>query len=161
MLCSSFSKTLAPGYRVGWIVPGRYEKDIARLKPLFNIATATPTQLAIADFLSGAGYDRHLRAIRRTLSRQAEQMRECVLRCFPAGTKVSSPAGGYFLWVEMPEGTDSYNLYRRARSEGIGIAPGMLFSLGDGFKNCIRLNTSFWSPPIEQALKTVGRLAGR
>ena len=160
LLCSSFSKTLAPGYRVGWIAPGRFQDEVERLKSLINIATASPMQLAVAEFLANGGYDRHLRTTRKVLGQNMERMRQGVLRHFPRGTRVSQPRGGYFLWVELPEGADAYRIHERALEEGISVAPGMLFTTGDGFRNCLRLNSSFWSGKIERALQTVGRLAG-
>jgi DNA-binding transcriptional MocR family regulator len=159
LYCSSFSKTLAPGYRVGWIAPGRFRPQIIQLKALFNIATATPTQLAIAEFLSSGGYDHHLRTIRRIYSRQVDQVRDGVGRYFPLGTRVSRPEGGFVLWVELPEGIDAMKLFDAARNEGIGIAPGRIFTLGDKYANCLRLNAALWSERIEQGLETLGGLA--
>jgi DNA-binding transcriptional MocR family regulator len=159
LYCSSFSKTLAPGYRVGWIAPGRYQRKVQQLKSLFNIATATPPQLAIAEFLTNGGYDHHLRTIRRVYSRQMEKVRDAVARHFPAGTRVTRPEGGFVLWVEMPERVDSLRLHEEARKKGIGIAPGTLFSTAGRYGNCIRLNAAFWSEKVEQALETVGEMA--
>ncbi|MBI5575279.1 MAG: PLP-dependent aminotransferase family protein [Deltaproteobacteria bacterium] len=159
--CSSFSKTLAPGYRVGWIVPGRYGQRIRQLKSLFNIATATPTQLAMAEFLVNGGYDHHLRTIRRAYRRQMDRMRDAVGRFFPVGTRVTRPEGGFILWVEMPGEVDSRKLYEMALREGISVAPGTVFSTtGVEYGNCIRLNAAYWSGKIEQALETVGGMAG-
>ncbi len=93
LYCSSFSKTLVPGYRVGWIAPGRFRQKVEQIKSLFNIATASPTQLAVAEFLTNGGYDHHLRTLRRTYARQVGRMREAVMRHFPEGTRVSRPAG--------------------------------------------------------------------
>ncbi len=160
LYCASFSKTLAPGYRVGWIVPGRYQRRVQQLKTLFNIATASPTQLAIAEFLTNGGYDHHLRTIRRIYGRQVEKMRDAVGRFFPLGTRVTRPEGGFILWVEMPEEVDAFRLYEAAVKKGISLAPGSLFSSGDRFRNCIRLNAAFWSERVEQALETVGGMAG-
>ena len=160
LLCSSFSKTLAPGYRIGWIVPGRFQQKVERLKALFNIATASPTQLAIAEFLANGGYDHHLRTIRRVYARQMAQVRDAVGRHFPRGTRVTRPEGGFVLWVEMPEEVDTLRLYEEALQKGISIAPGAIFTTtGDKFSNCIRLNTAFWSERIEQALETLGGMA--
>jgi len=160
LYCSSYSKTLAPGYRVGWIVPGRYQRKVQQLKTLFNIATASPTQLAIAEFLTNGGYDHHLRTIRRAYGRQVEKVRDAVGRFFPLGTRVTRPEGGFILWVEMPEEVDAFRLYEGALKKGISLAPGNLFSSGDRFRNCIRLNAAFWSERVEQALETVGEMAG-
>ena len=160
LYCSSYSKTLAPGYRVGWIVPGRYQRKVQQLKTLFKIATASPTQLAIAEFLTNGGYDHHLRTIRRAYGRQVEKVRDAVGRFFPLGTRVTRPEGGFILWVEMPEEVDAFRLYEGALKKGISLAPGNLFSSGDRFRNCIRLNAAFWSARVEQALETVGEMAG-
>jgi len=159
LYCSSFSKTLAPGYRVGWIVPGRFQQKVEDLKSLLNIATATPTQLAIAEFLANGGYDHHLRTVRRIYARQIAQVRAAICRYFPKGTRVSSPEGGFVLWIEMPEDIDALSLHEEALREGISIAPGTIFTTGDKFRNCIRLNTAFWSEQIEQALETLGEIA--
>ena len=161
-LCSSFSKTLAPGYRVGWIAPPtRYLEKIKDLKSLLNMATPSPTQLAVAEFLSNGGYDRHLRATRKILCERMTAMRESILRNFPFGTRVTTPDGGYLLWVEMPEEIDTFKLFQETLKEGISIAPGRLFSTNDRFKSCMRLNCSFWSERIEKVIQTIGRIAGR
>jgi DNA-binding transcriptional MocR family regulator len=159
LLCSSFSKTLAPGYRIGWIVPGRLQQKIERLKALLNIATASPTQLAIAEFLANGGYDHHLRKIRRIYAQQVAQVRDAIGRHFPRGTRVTRPDGGFVLWVEMPEEINALRLYEEALQKGISIAPGAIFTTGDKFGNCIRLNAAFWSERTEQALETLGGIA--
>ncbi len=159
LYCSSFSKTLAPGYRVGWIVPGRFQRKVQQLKALFNVSTASPTQLAIAEFLTNGGYDHHLRTIRRVYSRQMALVRAAVGRYFPPGTRVTRPEGSFILWVEMPEEVNAFRLYEGAMKKGISVAPGTVFSAGEKFKNCIRLNAAFWSERVEQALETIGTMA--
>jgi DNA-binding transcriptional MocR family regulator len=161
ILCSSFSKTLAPGYRVGWITPGRFKEAVEHQKILNNIASATPTQLAVAEFLACGGYDHHLRKVRRAYAKNVSLMRDAVTRHFPEGTNVSRPEGAFFLWVEMPEHVDSLVLYGRARELGISIAPGPIFSVRGKFQNFIRLSAAYWNPKIEQAVKTLGTLAGQ
>ncbi len=160
LLCSSVTKTLAPGYRVGWIAPGRYYHQVERLKMTFNIASASPTQLAVAEFLANGGYDHHLRSIRRDYARKTALMGESIGRHFPEGTRVTRPRGGFTLWLEMPEYVDSLRLYGRAVKEGITIAPGSTFSATGKFRNCVRLNAAFWSERIDGAIETLGRLAG-
>ncbi len=160
LYCSSFSKTLAPGYRVGWIVPGKFQQKVEQLKSVFNVATASPTQLAIAEFITNGGYDQHLRKLRRTYARQVDNIRGAIGRHFPQDTRVSHPEGGFILWVEMPEEVDSLELYETALQNGISIAPGIIFSItGDRFNNCIRLNAAYWSERIEHALETLGEIA--
>ena len=159
LLCSSFSKTIAPGYRVGWVAPGRYQSQVEHLKMAFNLAAATPTQMAVATFLAGGGYDHHLRRIRRVYARQVAAMVEAAARCFPKGTKVTRPAGGFVLWVEFPPYVDSLELYRRAVRSGITLAPGPIFSARQKYRHFIRLNTAFWTERVESAIETLGRLA--
>lgn len=159
LLCSSFSKTLAPGYRVGWIAPGRFQSEIERLKGIITIADATPPQLAIAEFLANGGYDHHLRSLRRINARQVSEMVQAVGRYFPEGTRITNPAGGFALWVEFPPYVDSLILYEQALKAGITIAPGPAFTVTQKYRNCIRLNAGYWSERAERAIETLGRLA--
>jgi DNA-binding transcriptional MocR family regulator len=140
LYCSSFSKCLAPGYRVGWALAGRHSHEVHKLKMMSSLATAVPSQLAIAEYLDEGGYDRHLRHLRKTLAESLSHLRQLVLRYFPKGTRVSRPLGGYFLWVQLPEGIDTLQLQRQALAEGISIAPGALFSADQRFKSALRLN---------------------
>ncbi len=160
LLCSSFSKTLAPGYRVGWIAAGRFQERIEHGKMISGVATASPTQQAIGEFLATGGYDHHLRTLCRHYARLVPMMADAIGRHFPDGTRVSRPQGGFLLWVEMPEPVNALRLYEDARACGISIAPGPLFSLEGKFGNCIRLNAACWDSCIEAAIATLGRLAG-
>ncbi|WP_321368194.1 PLP-dependent aminotransferase family protein [uncultured Desulfuromusa sp.] len=161
LLCSSFSKTLAPGYRVGWIAAGRFQDRIERGKMLAGVATASPPQQAIAEFLANGGYEYHLRSIRRSYARQVALMQDAIGRFFPEGTRVSRPQGGFILWVELPGMIDSLLLYEQAKALRIGIAPGQLFSIKGKFHHCIRLSATLWDPAVEEAIKSLGQLAQR
>ena len=107
LLCSSFSKTLAAGYRVGWVAAGRHQARVERLKLVTNIATPMPSQLAVAEFLHSGGFDHHLRRVRRIHAQQTAQMAQAVAHFFPAGTRVTRPQGGFVLWVELDPGFDT------------------------------------------------------
>jgi DNA-binding transcriptional MocR family regulator len=160
MLCSSFSKTIAPGYRVGYVAPGRYKERVERLKFGHTIATPTLPQLAIADFLDHGGYDRHLRRLRRSLASQVARVSDAVAVHFPAGTRVSRPRGGFFLWVELPPGKGALEFHARALERGISVAPGPIFSAKSRFSNCLRLSCGFpWSDVIDASIRTLGRIA--
>lgn len=162
LLCSSFSKTLAPGYRVGWVAPGRFMAQVERLKFMNTVATPTLPQLAIAHYLQNGGYDRHLRKLRKFFSAQVQVMTQVIGKYFPEGTKVTRPSGGFVLWVELPKSVDSLELHRRALEEKISIAPGPLFSAKQKYLNFMRLSCGDpWSGRLEQALITLGRLAGQ
>jgi DNA-binding transcriptional MocR family regulator len=159
MHCSSFSKSLAPGYRIGWVAGGRYAEQIARLKLMTTISPSVPAQAALADYLQHGGYDRHLRKLRHALEMQQSAMLASAARHFPASTRVTRPAGGYFLWFEFPERLDSLQLLRLALAQGISLAPGPIFSASQGFRHCARLNYGYpWSPRSEQAMEVLGRL---
>ncbi len=159
--CGSVSKTLAPGFRVGWIVAGRFQAQIEALKALTNIATPSPTQLAVAEFLATGGYDRHLRSLRRTYAVQVAQMRSAVARHFPQATRVSLPTGGSVLWIEMPDGVCALKMHGQALEQGIAVAPGPLFTVGDDYRTCLRLSASTWSPRVEKAVAALGEMACR
>ncbi|SIO30522.1 transcriptional regulator, GntR family [Paraburkholderia phenazinium] len=158
--CASFSKTLTAAHRIGWALPGRYREQVEKLKFLNTLTTSNLQQLAIAEYLQNDGYEHHLRRIRRLYAQQANLMRTMVNRFFPEGTRTSTPAGGYVLWVELPEKVDSMRLYQLALENGITIAPGNMFSASNAYSNFIRLNYSYaWSPEIERAVQTVAKLA--
>jgi DNA-binding transcriptional MocR family regulator len=157
--CSSFSKTLTNAYRIGWALPGRYRDQVERLKFLNTLTTPAIPQLAIAEFLKNDGYDYHLRRVRKTYAQQANIMAAAVRRFFPAGTRVSRPAGGYVLWVELPEGVDAMALYHAALERRITVAPGHIFSPVPTYTHYIRLNySSAWSAEVEAAVVTLGKL---
>ncbi|HYE17754.1 MAG TPA: PLP-dependent aminotransferase family protein [Tepidisphaeraceae bacterium] len=159
LLCSSFSKTIAPGYRVGWCLPGKHQAQFERAKLFSNIATATIPQLAIAEYLAAGGYDHHLRRIRRTYQQQIARMSDAVQEYFPAGTKLTRPQGGFVLWVELPAGVDTLALHDRALEHNISIAPGPIFSPSGKYANCLRLNCEAeWSDTLERAIETLGKL---
>lgn len=159
MHCGSFSKSLAPGYRVGWVAGGRYAEQISRLKLMTTISPSVPAQAAIADYLQHGGYDRHLRKLRIALETQQEAMLASAARHFPAGTRVTRPSGGYFLWFEFPERVDSLQLFQLALAQGISLAPGPIFSATQRFRQCARLNHGHpWEAASERAMEILGRI---
>ena len=159
MHCGSFSKSLAPGYRIGWVAGGRYSERISRLKLMTTLSPSLPAQAAIADYLQNGGYDRHLRKLRHALERQQSEMLAAAARHFPASTRVTRPNGGYFLWFEFPEQVDSLKLLQLALAQGISLAPGPIFSATRRFGNCARLNHGYpWSARSEAAMALLGRM---
>lgn len=159
---SSVSKTLAPGYRVGWIAGGRWHDQIVRLKYGQSLACPTLPGMAVAEFLASGGYDRHLRRLRAALAGNLERYREAIARQFPEGTRVSSPRGGFVLWVELPAGVDALALHDQALRKRIVIVPGPLFSARQRFTNFIRISAgSPWSDRIAEGISTLARLLAR
>jgi DNA-binding transcriptional MocR family regulator len=153
MLCGSFTKSLAPGYRVGWMMPGRFLEKTKSLKFTSTGATTTLPQLALADYMANGGFDHHLRGLRHALKRQMEQISRAVAEEFPSEIKMTRPAGGLVLWVELPARVDAVRLHAKALAEKISIAPGPMFSPRNQFRNFVRLSCGEpWSPKIERAI---------
>ncbi len=159
LLCDSFSKTLAPGYRVGWVAPGRFQARVEHLKFVTTVATATLPQIAIADFLANGGYDHHLRRLRRLYAEKVWHFSQAITASFPDGTRLTRPQGGYVLWIELPS-VDSLEMHDRALAAGISIAPGPMFSAKGRFQNFIRINCGNpWDARTEKAVQQLGRIA--
>lgn len=160
LLCNSFSKSLAPGYRVGWTVPGKYKEKILRLKLNHSISSATLPQAAIAHFLENGRYDHHLRNLRKMLHTQCLRYQQAIADHFPEDTCVTRPQGGYVLWLELNPAINTFELYDRAIRKKVSFAPGRIFSLQDRYSNCLRLSHGTpWSKQVEDGLKTLGKLA--
>lgn len=158
--CSAVSKTLAPGYRVGWVAPGRYKEQILKLKLVHAISSSTVTQEAVANFLKSGRYENHLRRLRQTLQSNYQHYLHAIAEYFPEGTKTSRPQGGLALWVEFNKTVNTTELFDRAIKQKISIAPGRMFTLQDQFENCMRLSLGLpWSEEVQQKLKLLGRLA--
>ena len=151
LLCSSFSKSLAPGLRLGWVMPGRYREQVHQRKFLANISTGTIPQLALADFLARGAFHRSMERMTTVLQLRAARMRADVAELFPQGTRMTNPGGGIFLWVELPDNLDSEVLYRKALQKGISILPGILFSPSGSHRNHIRLSYATVEPEISRA----------
>ncbi len=159
LYCSSFSKTLAPDLRVGWTLPGRYLQKVKRVKFNTVIASSKFNQLIVADFLHNGGFERHLRRLRSALLNQAGNMSLAVGRYFPSGTKISTPRGGYVLWVELPEGVDGLHLFYQAKQNGIFIIPGIICTSTERYRNCIRISCGHpWNNQWEEGVRKLGAL---
>jgi DNA-binding transcriptional MocR family regulator len=162
LLCSSFSKTLAPGYRIGYIAAGSRHDRVLRLKKTSTLAGATLPALAVADFLRNGGYDRYLRSLRQKYRHQVARMREAIVETFPEDIGLSRPQGGFVLWCELPAKVNSVELFRQARAAEISIAPGPLFSAQGCHQNYIRLNCGHpWNAQIERSIGILGHLVKR
>lgn len=157
MLCSSFSKSLSPSMRIGFVAAGRHRQTIALQKTITSGGTNPITQLVLAEYLESGAYERHLRTLRRSYERQVEAMRLAVSRYFPMATRIAQPQGGYVLWIELPEGIDTTSLHERAIAENLAYVPGELFSASGMYRNCLRLNCGNpHTPEIEDAVRRLG-----
>ena len=157
--CNSFSKTIAPGYRVGWVIARQRMSEILTQKFAQTLCGPALPQAALAEFLATGGYDSHLRRMRRVFADHIDRMTRAIDRYFPEGTRVTRPAGGFVLWLELPQSCDSRALFRAALDEGICIAPGDMFSASDRYRHCIRLSCGeAWSERIERSIAKLGAL---
>lgn len=159
LYCSSLSKSLAPGYRIGWTIPGRFKEQLLRTKHMHTVSGVTITQQAIAHFLSIGRYEYHLKKLRKALHTQCLRYLQGIMTWFPPETRVSRPQGGFVLWVELDRQIDSYHLYQQALKHNISVAPGLLFSAQPQFRNYLRISYARpWDNEVEEGLKTLGRL---
>ncbi|HEY6953085.1 MAG TPA: PLP-dependent aminotransferase family protein, partial [Bacteroidota bacterium] len=162
LTCSSYSKTLSPGFRVGWTAPGKHLGKVQLLKMSTSMSTATLPQMALAEMLINGGYDKFLRRTRALHKLHMEKMMDAVRRYFPEGTKLTRPTGGMILWVEFPRGVDAIDLYRKALAKNVTVTPGPLFSPNGLYRRCVRLNCGIpWSERVDEAMITLGQIAGR
>lgn len=157
--CSSFTKTIAPGLRLGWVSAGSFKDDVIRLKTLLNLGAPPLTQMVLAGFLAEGGYERHLRALRKDLRASLMKTREALLENMPQGTAVSDPKGGFVLWVTLPEGYLSMDLYYHALKRTILIAPGSLFTRNEKYQRSFRINGAHWCPETLDAIRMLGKLS--
>lgn len=161
--CSSFSKTMAPGLRVGWVASKQLAETITQLKFMSNTGLPGIVQHAVADILASGKYDRHLRSLRTKLAKGIHEMIVAIERYFPANTRITQPNGGFVLWAELPpelmKNVDTFTLALTAIEHKIAITPGKLFSVNQKYTNCLRLSSGgVWTPEKEKALKRVGEL---
>jgi DNA-binding transcriptional MocR family regulator len=158
LYCSSFSKTLGPEFRVGWVAAGRYTAAVERWLTFATLGSSSLVRRALADYLAGGSYPSAMRRAQRAYSRQARQTYES-LGGLPAGSRVNLPQGGKMLWVELPAHVDALELYQRCREEGLSLTPGHLYSTAGGYEHCVRLNCSYFTPEVKEALERVCALA--
>lgn len=159
LLCSSFSKSLAPGLRIGWCAPGRFTDSVVRLKAVSNVATASIIQLSLLSLITTGAYDRYLRKLRPELHRLVLLTIKAIEDYFPKGTRISRPQGGLVLWVELDRSINAVAFQKAAWKQDIDFTPGILFSNNGGYTNYIRISCTVWNAKTEKGLKQLGVLA--
>lgn len=162
LYCSSFSKTLAPGLRVGWTIPGKFRSAVERFRLNTSIASPSLNQEIISDYLKSGSYERHLRKLRSALRNQMSDTALAVARYFPKGTRMTAPEGGISLWIQLDESVDGLDVYHEAKKRKISIAPGVLCSNSKNYRNFIRVSCGHpWSEEIENAISGLGQIIER
>ena len=159
MYCSSLSKSLSPGYRIGWVIPGKFFEPVKQLKRVQNISSPTLTQAAIAHYLKHGRYEFHLKNLRKALHTQGLRYVQAIIKYFPADTKVSRPHGGFILWLELNKKINAFELRTEAMKHHISIVPGKIFSAGNNYSNCIRICFGKpWNDDVDYGLMMLGKL---
>ena len=159
MHCSSFSKSLAPGYRTGWAIPGKFLEEVKQVKRMQNISCPTITQAAMAHFLKNGRYEYHLKNLRKALHTQSLRYVQAIIKYFPADTKVSRPHGGFILWLELNKKVNAFKLRTEAMKHNISIVPGKIFSSSCNYSNCVRISFGKpWSDDVDYGLMILGKL---
>lgn len=160
MTCGSFSKTVSPGIRLGWVEAGRWSQVVATLKRVQGASTNAVLEHALADLLTQGNYEAHLRRLCTQMKQRLGQARRLIQAHFPKGTRVYDPPAGYTLWVELPKPSNTMVLFSRCKSLGILVGPGQLFCASQQYQNFLRLSfAGAWGAVEQDALAEVGRLA--
>ena len=158
--CSSFSKTLAPGLRIGWVIPGRHVKEkIQNLKAAISVTTSTLDQYIISQFLATGAYERHLRRLRNSLKKQIVRTAFSIQQYFPPETRLAIPTGGTLLWVQLPPKVDGLEVYQKALDNNIAIIPGVVCSNSRQFNNFIQISCGApFTENLERGIETLGNI---
>ncbi|MBR9788647.1 MAG: PLP-dependent aminotransferase family protein [Vibrionaceae bacterium] len=157
--CASFSKSLCPGYRLGWVMNKRFNEKIQKLQLISTLSGSAPIQQGVAHYLQNDSYDNHLRKLRKIMQQRQSLFVELLQRYFPQQVMVTVPEGGYFVWVRLPEGINSKAIYQALLEQQITVAYGKLFSIDVKHENYLRLNTSMpVDAQLKNAIKKIGDL---
>jgi DNA-binding transcriptional MocR family regulator len=161
--CSSFSKTLAPGLRIGWVIPAkRFKEKVQNLKAATTVSTSTLDQYLIAQYLTGGAYERHLRRLRNALKKQVVRTALAIHEHFPPETRLAIPKGGTLLWVQLPPQVDGLKVYQKALDHRIAIIPGGVCSNSGQFKNFVQISCGApYSEKVEKGIATLGRIISK
>jgi 2-aminoadipate transaminase len=157
---STFSKTLAPGLRLGWIVaPPKIISKLVQLKQAADLHTSTFGQCVAFEVARGGFLDQHVKLIRGVYRERRDVMLQALKEFFPPEVTWTRPQGGLFLWVTLPEGMDSQSLFTSALAENVAFVPGDSFYAGNGPESCRHLRLNFSHPDPEQIREGIRRLA--
>ena len=156
---STFSKTVAPGFRTGWVVAPRAIRDkLVVAKQAADLHTSSFDQLVLERYLRDFDNARHVERVRAAYGERYTVMEEELERCLPSDFSWTRPEGGMFMWVEGPRAFDSYAVFPQALERKVAFVPGADFFPAGGGKNCMRLNFSNSSPALIR--EGIERLAG-
>lgn len=143
ILLGTFSKTVVPAFRMGWIVaPDEVMEKLIIAKQAADLHTDYFTQRLVHQYLSDYNIDEHISRICATYGKQAAAMLNAMEKYFPKEVKYTTPEGGMFLWVTLPEGQDALQVFDLAIKENVAFVPGNPFYVDRANVNTLRLNFS-------------------
>jgi len=143
VLLGSFSKIVAPGFRLGWVVaPPELMQRLITAKQATDLHTTHFIQAIVYRYLADNGLDDHVRAIREVYGRQCRAMKESIKKHFPPEVGHTHPEGGMFLWAELPKEFSSLDLFELAVADQVVFVPGDPFYVNKTGTNTMRLNFS-------------------
>jgi DNA-binding transcriptional MocR family regulator len=159
LYCNSFSKTLGPGMRLGWLIPGQFMEKALAKRYIDDLSGPSVEQYVLSQFVGSSEYRRALERAKRVHARTATEMVRGIRHSFPSGTSVTMPTGGFLLWVQLPNGVDGDTLREKAMEKRISVAPGSLFSASDQYCNHVRIGWGgLWNDTLAEALATLGNV---
>lgn len=156
---STFSKTLTPGLRTGWVVADpNFIKQFTIIKQSADLHSDNVAQQAIADFLTDFDIDQHIAKIRKVYRKREGLMMDCIQKYFPKGVKYSHPEGGLFIWVEVPGKVNTQALFDQCIKNNVAFVPGEPFYPGEVVPGTFRLNFSnMKEDKIKEGIKRLGK----
>ncbi|MBL4827194.1 MAG: PLP-dependent aminotransferase family protein [Spongiibacteraceae bacterium] len=159
--CSSASKSIAPGLRIGWVIAKNRQRQFIERQMASTTGTNTLSQKILAKYFSSPHYEKHLKKIRAIYQQNQQRVLHTVFNTFPPSTYATQARGGFIAWIALPKSVDTYTLYQHALKEKISIVPGKLFAHA-GFNHCLRLSYArSWSATMEKNLSRLGEIATR
>ncbi|XOV79979.1 MAG: PLP-dependent aminotransferase family protein [Aestuariibacter sp.] len=160
--CSSFSKTAAPGYRIGWLLAGKWQAQAHRIKRAMSCSTNMITQWTMSDYMATGEYDRHITQLRKILLRNRDRMLALVTDHFPDKCRVSQPKGGSVLWIKCPASVNTFELLDIAMQHNIAFTPGRIFDASGKYDQFMRLSFGVpWSEELENGVIRLGHLVAQ
>jgi 2-aminoadipate transaminase len=161
---STFSKTLSPGLRVGWVVaPTEVIARLVQIKQGSDLHSPTFNQMVVYETAHGGFLDRHVRRIRSFYGARRVAMLQALERHMPPGVEWTRPAGGLFLWVTLPAPLDTSQVLQEALKAKVAFVPGSAFyPAGGGGEHSMRLNFSYCKPEvIDEGIRRLADVVGR
>ena len=154
------SKTLAPGLRIGWLIADHESiTKLVYLKMRDDLQVNNIAQRQVYHYMKDCDFDGHLKTVIEVYRRRRDLMAKCVKESFPEGTRVVMPNGGLFMWLELPEGVDTLEMFDYVFQKNIAYVPGQFFSPDGSGRNTMRLNFSTSSEEqIERCIPILGEM---